>query len=198
MLKSKYEKWENINPYFPSEQRKFLDWELLEEYENNIFWKSDIPIVKHKNKVKCSLSTYAMLEPPDNYVKTSLLFYTYPLNKYDLLLAKLEYLKLNKILISNRLPFWYGFNSDDSWAKNTSMIYDYENNLFKLSSYSEKNKSLKNHLEIIYNEDGTIKKATIKKLLKQGHAISIFKTYKSGFELYKTTYGGEIKYRRKI
>lgn len=199
MLKSKYETWDKINPYVNPEERKVLDYETLSEYEKNIFKKSKIPIVRHKRKINYSIYTTAFLEPGLQYAKSVRDYYSYTLNAFDILCAKIEFKKLAFLLVKMGIPFWYGFNFPSSkWKKNTRLFYNYEKNEFNLETYYEAKRMRVSRINIIYKEDGSIKSATISKSLRKGPAVSKFKGYKTGFELYMVTYGGSIIYRRKL
>lgn len=198
LLNSKYETWDSPTPYLNPEKKKFIDWELLEEYEPNIFKDSHIPIVKNKEEIKYRLSTSAFIEENNHYAKVSSMFYTYDLMPYDKLCAWWEFTKLNLLLIKKNGSIRYCFlRLLNKWSDTIYLSYDYEKNEFKLFAYYELPTKGIDNITIIYKEDGTIKSATIKRMLRKGLATSKFKSYKTGFDLYMVTYGGKIVYRRK-
>ena len=221
--RSKYENLPLVNPQEDKQapkgyvERKFITEEKLYEKCNNIFAKSNIPIVNKCEYATRYIGTMVLQNPNGQKVRsvTEIIFYSIPnelQQEYMQLVAQ-----LNNLIIKYELPKKYLFPLDKI-AFNPSSNGGYDIPLSCIQYNQEKQEFyfiFKNEIcekgpykystpiyesthvgSITFSEDGTMKKAEYNLPVKGIDAKIKFKNYKSGFDLYDIRYNGDIIYKR--
>lgn len=219
--KSKYEKLPLINPQEDKMspkgyiERKFFDSEYVHGKMRNIFRGSNIPIVKELDYINNDLETTVLQEKFGRKVRITneYFYYSIPENLQSDFLNLIAL--LNSEIVKHKLPNQYTINLNSISFEKTeyyqipwSVIKYYpEKNDFEFYFTDLKKKKIKSSIKpyeeynteygyILYKEDGSIKKAQYKKIIKGETAKITFKMYKTGFELYEITYIGKVIYKR--
>ena len=198
-------------------ERKFLDEEKLYVPCDNVFYQSNVPIVCQCENTTKFISTTVLLDPSGKKMRSVSEIIYYPIPE----VLKQEYLQLvaqlNNLIIKYELPKKYIFPLDKIVF--TSPINgSYNIPLSHIEYKQDKNEFyfiFKNEIidkgpskhsipvskstdfgSIVFNEDGTFKKAEITRSIKGQDAKIRFKQYKTGLDLYDIRYDGNIVYKR--
>lgn len=192
--------------------RKFISWEHDFEECKNIFLNSNLPIVTNLKSITRNINTM-ILQNPDGTIGRSVqefFYYEIPSEyQYDYLqLIKTLNLTLHdqeQFLINLSEIVFTRTSNYMKYALPLSRInYNSEKHIFSYFfsneiAFEENDETLyKNTVtgSIIYAEDGTLKKATLRKEIENVVYTCRFKNYKSGFDLYDIKGNGQIIYKR--
>lgn len=198
-------------------ERKFLDEEKLYISCDNVFYQSNIPIVNQCEKATKLVDTLVLLDPSGKRMRSVSETIYFPVPEA----LKQEYLQLvaqlNNLIIKYELPKKYIFALDKIVFTApingsydiplTHIEYNQDKNEFYFifknevidkgpSKYSTPLSMSTDYGSIVFNEDGTIKKAEITRNIKGQDAKIRFKQYKTGLDLYDVRYDGSIVYKR--
>lgn len=221
--KSKYEHLPLVNPAEDKKtpkgyvERKFITEEKIYQSCTNIFYDSNIPIVNACESATKYIGTMVLQNPNGQKVRsvTEIIYYSVP----ETLQADYIHLisNLNNLIIKYRLPSKYTITLEQivftlspngyTQIPTSHIQYEQEKNEFHFifSNLIKKNGPYKYSTpvyestesgNIIFTDEGRMKKAQFKITLK-GHVVKIrFKDYKSGFDLWDINYNGETIYKK--
>lgn len=198
-----------LGGYIP---RKFISWKHDFEECKNIFSGSDLPIVTNLEFITRNINTMILQNPDGTIGRTvqEIFYYEIPLEYQN------DYLQLIKTLnlaLHNQEQFLINLSeivftrtsNHTKYALPLSRInYNSEEHIFSYFfsnevAFEENGGVLYKSTEtgsIIYAEDGTLKKATLRKEIENIVYTCRFKNYKSGFDLYDIKGNGQIIYKR--
>lgn len=190
--------WNNYDGYI---ERKFLSFDIKNEYQINIFKDSSIPIVKSFDMITRRLDITNTQNPDKTihqHIKETWYFELSKEHAFEFV-SLIENV-LNSAIKKNRIPAKYiipinkiSFSKELPKALPDSFIsYSPDEHFFcfYFSGSSDMNGSL------YIDEDGNYKKAIFTMFTMEDQIKETFKSYKNGFDIYKITEGKEIKYQR--
>ena len=219
--KSKYEKLPLIDPKKDSEtkkgyvERKYVDSEYVYGRLHNLYKYSEVPIVKELDFINNDLSTMVLKEKLGRKVRSTneYFYYVVPESLQQQFIDIVS--MLNKEITAKKLPKHFLVNlknisfqtQKNGQVPRSRIKYNPDKKEFEFyfsDSKTRKISSSTNAYEeyntefgfILFNEDGTIKKAEFNRELGDVKIKTVFKMYKTGFELYEAKYMGELVYRR--
>lgn len=196
-------------------ERKYITEEYVHGKLNNIFKNSSIPIVKDLVFINNDLQTLILEEESGLIVRSVKEFFYYAIPEKN----QEEFIEivglLNLEIVKHGLPKQYLVNLEKISFRE---IGSYKSPRSGIKYYPEKNEfdfyfsdsNLKNPKcpsepwneyntefgNIVFQDNGSIKKAEFFKEIENERIKETFKMYKTGFELYQVTYMGKIIYKR--
>lgn len=195
--------------------RKMLRWEHDFEECVNIFKGSNIPIVCEMDQIIRNINTL-ILQNPDGTIGRTVteIFYCEISKKHQSSFMEMVNI-LNRLLVKYNLSEYQIDSTDIIFTRTRNkfckyslplslIIYNGDKNTFtfKFSNeiafkgeYSTQYKNTK-YGEIIYDENGILKKANLTVLVDNSPAKCKFKNYKTGFDLYEIRHNGSVIYKR--
>lgn len=195
--------------------RKMISWEHDFEQCNNIFKNSNLPILCNMDTITRNINTSILQNPNGSIGRTvqEIFYYEIPLKFQNSFLEIVD--TLNDVFTSHNLQKYHINHSDVIFTRTRnefckyslplSLIiynsekqtfhYKFSNEIAYKTEYSTHYKNTK-YGEIIYDECGKLKKATVTIMIYDTPAKCKFKNYKSGFDLYEIRHNGKIVYKR--
>lgn len=219
--RSKYEKLPLVDPKEDAKTKKgyvertYVDSEYVFGRLNNIYKHSNIPIVKELDFINNDLDTMVLKEKLGRKVRSTKEYFYYIVPES----LQQEFVDivamLNKEIMDKKLPEHFLINLKaicfrgirNSAIPRSKINYKPNEKEFEFFFSDSKTRKTGSTFEpyeeyntefgyIIFKEDGTIKKAELKRELGDVKIKAVFKMYKTGFELYEAKYMGDLVYRR--